>query len=165
MEIDVKLLNYLLSTLGRDRLYSHLDPYKDDLKIHTIHTDLLKPHEGVIDELVESVAREIRSCGYVKYPIVADVRTAVILDGHHRYEVFKRLGLECVPVFLVDYLRSYVDLYPLRKEIPVSKQSVIEMALIRGGVYPPKTTRHIYYGFTIPAVLKPLNSLRKCTDL
>ncbi|MCS7111384.1 MAG: ParB N-terminal domain-containing protein, partial [Ignisphaera sp.] len=116
MEIDVQLLNYLLRRFGTDRLNSSLDPYRDDLKLCVLPIELLRPHEGVIEELVEVVVRDIKSCGYVKYPIVVDVRTMIVLDGHHRYEAFRRLGVEWVPVFLVDYLKNYVDLYPLRKE-------------------------------------------------
>jgi len=72
---------------------------------------------------------------YVKYPIIVDVRTLTTLDGHNRYNASKRLGLRCMPAFLVDYTEDYVDVYPLKKDIPVSKVSIISVAL-KGIVYP-----------------------------
>ena len=163
MGLDPDLLFFLIKAFGRDRV-SPLDPYKDGLKIYDIPVEMLKPHEDVYSDWVDVIANDMVLHQHQVYPIVVDVRTLIILDGHHRVAALKKIGVECVSAFLLDYLQSYVDLYPLRKEIPVSKRSVIEMALIKKSVYPPKTTKHVYYGITVPAVYRPIRDLRRCSQ-
>ena len=145
MVVEQYLLHYLISRFGRDRLYPHLDPKRHSLKTFLVPIDALHPHEDVYSDLVRIVKEDLLISGYVKYPIVVDVRTLTILDGHHRYNAFRRLGLRYIPAFLVDYAEDYVDVYPLRKDIPVSKVSIVSTAL-SGAVYPPKTSRHVYIG-------------------
>ena len=164
MCLDIALINFLLRNLGRDRLYHCIDPYKDSLKTYILPIRVLKPHEAVIESLVNVQIKDILACGYIKYPIVVDARTLTILDGHHRVETLKRLGIGYVPAFLVDYAQDYVDVYPLRKDIPVSKQSILDMAILKKSVYPPKTSRHVYYGFTILPTFTPIQSLRRISD-
>ncbi|MEM0153486.1 MAG: ParB N-terminal domain-containing protein [Ignisphaera sp.] len=163
MVLDISLLNFLLSKIGRDRLNSYFDPYKDSLKTYIMPIEVLRPHEGTLDGYIEYIARDIIASGYVKYPIVVDIRTLVILDGHHRVEILRRLGIKYIPVFLVDYLQDYIDVYPLRKDIPVTKHSIIDMAVFKKAIYPPKTSRHIYYGFTVLPTYTPLDHLKTLT--
>jgi hypothetical protein len=164
MGIDNNLLYFLISRIGRDRLYQYIDPYKDSLKTFIIPIDILNPHEDVIESHIDYIAKDIVASGYIKYPIVVDSRTLIILDGHHRAEILKRLGIKYIPAFLVDYIQDYIDVYPLRKDIPVSKTSIIDMAILKKSVYPPKTSKHIYHGFTILPSYTPLSILELLSD-
>lgn len=161
---DSALLSFLILKLGRDRLHQNIDPYKDCLKTFIMPINILHPHEGVIEGYIDYIAEDIRSSNYIKYPIVVDARTLIILDGHHRVEVFKRLGIQYIPAFLVDYIQDYIDVYPLRKEIPISKSAIIEMALFKKSLYPPKTSKHVYHGFTILPVYMPLSTLKTLSN-
>jgi hypothetical protein len=150
----VKLLGmYVIKTLvdifGRDRLYPNLDLKKLEFKTCVVDISMLFPHEDVDRGTVELIIDDIVENGVVKYPVVVDVRTFIILDGHHRVEALKELGYDYVPVFFVDYAKDYVDVYPFRKDLPVSKASVIKKVFLSKEVFPHKTTRHVYKGFTI----------------
>lgn len=122
----------------------------------------LRPHEEI---------KEKKLSGFVKFasrvqksirlqPIWIDRDTKVILDGHHRYSVYKELGCMRVPCIAVDYLRdSSISVLPRKPDIPVSKESVIERGF-SGKPYPPKTTKHV---FPEPAPFLWVN-LKKCRE-
>ena len=116
---------------------------------------LLKPHEAVKERKAEQYTRfASRSRKMIAKPILADSRTYVILDGHHRWSVCKQLGIQKVPCCLIDYLHDdSIQVLPRRADIPVSKEAVIEMGL-SGNVYPHKTTKHVY---NLPAMEKLVN--------
>jgi len=63
----------------------------------------LKPHEEVIDSLVESIADAIRVQGFVRDPLIVDKDEHVILDGMHRYSSLKSLKCRFAPCCLVNY--------------------------------------------------------------
>jgi len=73
--------------------------------------------------------------------VVVDRVSFVILDGHHRVLALQRLGCGLIPAYLVDYSDPGIVVWPRRREIPVSKESVIASGLC-GRLYPPKTSRH-----------------------
>ena len=77
-------------------------------------------------------------------PILVDSKTKTILDGHHRCYAARRLGLEKVPCYLVDYFEDpSITVESRRPEIFVDKREVVKMALSEG-IFPRKTTRHNY---------------------
>ena len=143
------VIKALIDILGRDRLYPNLDLKKLEFRTCITDISMLLPHEDVDDDTVELIINDVVENGVIKYPVVADVRTFIILDGHHRVEALRELGYDYVPVFFVDYAKEYVDVYPLRKDLPVSKVSVLEKVFLSMEVFPHKTTKHIYKGFTI----------------
>lgn len=96
-------------------------------------------HEQVVESRVVELAESIRENGVLQ-PILVDATTKVILDGHHRFNAAKRLGMQDIPALLVDY-EDEVEVFARRPDVPVSKQLVVETAL-RGELFPPKTTRH-----------------------
>lgn len=156
----IDLLQLLIEIFGRDRIYREVDPQKLQLKTCVVDPSLLLPHEDIDHNRLKLVVEDIIYSGYVKYPVVVDVRTFIVLDGHHRVRATEELGLKYVPVFFVDYLEDYIDVRPSRKDIPISKQLVIRKVYWEGKVYPPKTTRHIYNGIVVPASYAPLTILR-----
>ena len=76
--------------------------------------------------------------------MVVDINTGAILDGHHRHAIAKKLGLQRIPVILIDYLADTsvtVEVWPECGRQEITKNDVIAMSL-SGEVFPPKTSRH-----------------------
>ncbi len=165
MGLDYDLMYFLITRLGKVKLLEYVDPYKDSLKTYLIPTDALNPHEEVDESNLKLVIKELTCYGYIKYPIVADVRTFSVLDGHHRLEAFKIIDIKLIPTFLVDYAQDYVEVYPRRKDMQVSKVSVVDIALFKKHLYPPKTTRHVYKGLTLQPVNISLSLLKRLPDV
>lgn len=159
--MDPNLTTLIINIFGRDRIYKDVDPKKLQLRTCIVDASLLLPHEDVDKQRLEMVIRDVEMAGYVKYPVVVDLRTFIILDGHHRVRALSELGFKYIPTFFVDYVEEYVDVKPFRKEIRVSKYSVIRKVYDEKGVYPPKTTRHVFSGIIIPASYIPLSILKK----
>ena len=112
--------------------------------IQLLRPQELRPHEAIIFSRALSVLAHILWAGAIRVPILIDSKTGVILDGHHRWWVSKRLGLAHDPCYCVDYLNDGdIRCEPRRAEIPVTKELVISTACA-GVVFPAKTTRHIY---------------------
>ena len=65
----------------------------------------------------------------------------VVMDGHHRLEAAKRLGLRSVPCALLSYEQVTVE--SRRPEICVSPQEIILRGIGRN-LYPEKTTKHVF---------------------
>ena len=72
-------------------------------RIALIAINHLRPHEEVIDSLVESIADGIRVQGIVRDPLIIDQDKHVILDGMHRYGSLKSLKCRFAPCCLVNY--------------------------------------------------------------
>lgn len=107
----------------------------------------LKPHEEIKPKKLKAftrfVAGKLRQRLHIQ-PIWIDAQSKVILDGHHRYSMFRDQGCSIVPCIAVDYLAdASIKVFPRRPDIPVTKQSVIDRGL-SGNPYPSKTTKHVF---------------------
>lgn len=134
--------------------------------IHLAAITWLKAHEHVVSwERVDGLRRAtVRWDAYLE-PLLVDVKTGAILDGHHRYHVGKQLSLTTVPVVLVDYLGDEsitVDVWPECGRDALSKHEVIAMAL-SDELFPPKTSRHTFSD-DLPPISVPLARLREPLD-
>ena len=69
-------------------------------QIKIIKNNLLKEHERVIKTHLMELYIQIKKDEYIDDPIIVDKNTMIILDGHHRYNALKLLGLSCSPVCL-----------------------------------------------------------------
>jgi ParB-like chromosome segregation protein Spo0J len=69
-------------------------------KIKIIKNNLIKQHEHIIKTHLLEITREIKQDGFVRNPIIVDKNTMIILDGHHRFNAIKSLGLTSSPVYL-----------------------------------------------------------------
>jgi len=101
----------------------------------------LKAHEETVLKRTDTIVDELRDEPVFRYPVIVDKHTYVILDGHHRYEAFLKLGLKEIPCLLVDYFSDAIALQSRRQGVSVTKDEVIQRAL-RGLLFPPKTTQH-----------------------
>jgi len=115
-------------------------------------------HEEVFYEKVLQLAYEIKRDGLLKYPILVEAKTRIILDGHHRYHALKLLGAKYVPVFLVDYYKDPITVGSWRKNFNITKQIVLKAGL-SGKKLPTKTSRHILVGLSVPYIGIPLSAM------
>ncbi|TSC53684.1 MAG: transcriptional regulator [Microgenomates group bacterium LiPW_16] len=106
--------------------------------------DKLKCHEEVVGNHVEELRGRIRRDGCLKRPIVVTKNSLVILDGHHRFQALKRMGITKIPAQLVDYKNGEVRVYLRRKELLIQliKEAILKR-VEEGKLFPPKTTRHL----------------------
>lgn len=125
-----------------------------------IPVEVLKPHEQVIQKKVDQLERmTIRWDAYTK-PLLVDGATGTILDGHHRYEIARRLDLQCLPCVVVEYLDDdsiTLLLWPNSDREGISKDDVIQAGL-SGDLMPPKTSRHLLSD-DLPPISVPLSRL------
>ncbi|MEC8363101.1 MAG: ParB N-terminal domain-containing protein [Candidatus Thermoplasmatota archaeon] len=122
--------------------------------------EVLKPHEQVIQKKVDQLERmTIRWDAYTK-PLLVDGATGTILDGHHRFEIARRLDLQCLPCVVVDYLDDdsiTLLLWPNSDREAITKDDVIQAGL-SGDLMPPKTSRHLLSD-DLPPISVPLSRL------
>ena len=116
----------------------------DESDVRLVPLEWLKPHEEIkVKNMKKLLDMTLRWDGFTK-PLIVDIATGAILDGHHRHAVAIRLELARIPVIVVDYFADEsidLDLWPASKLDEISKQDVVDMAL-SDQLYPPKTTRH-----------------------
>lgn len=122
----------------------------------------LKAHEHVVSwDRVDGLRHATKTWDAYLEPLLVDAVTGSILDGHHRYHVGMQLGLQCVPVVLVNYLEDdtiTVDVWPNCGRDSLTKQEVIDMSL-SDSLFPPKTSRHTFSD-DLPPISVPLERLR-----
>ena len=143
---------------------------RSNLKTVLLSIDELKPHEKGSQLYLELLRQEILRDGILKYPIIADEKTRVIMDGMHRWLALKSLGYTLIPVILVDAFqnpkirvgkrRIHRYISNSHEEIPVEK--VISAGLSRS-LMKPRSTRHFFPFSKFQQINHPLHSLRKRT--
>jgi ParB-like chromosome segregation protein Spo0J len=102
----------------------------------------LKEHEKINKEYLKRLKQEIKLDKILKDPIIVDRNTKIILDGHHRFNGLKELGYKKILVYFVNYKSPEIRVQSRRKEIKVTKDRVIEVAL-SGKKFPVKTSKHL----------------------
>lgn len=113
------------------------------MELEFVQISKLKPHEKITEGRLNAVIRDLKRDGVLWFPILVDNKDYIILDGHHRVEAFKRLGLKRILARLVDYDSLDIQVYPRRKNIPITKE-IVRVKVRAGGIFPHKTTRHVY---------------------
>jgi hypothetical protein len=141
---------------------------KSKSKIAVLPIDSLKPHEKGSPLYLEILKQEITRDGVLKYPVIADEKTHVILDGMHRWLALKNLGYTLIPVILVDASqnprihvgkrRIHRYICNLEDEIPI--ETVIS-AGISGNLMKPRSTRHFFPFSKFQQIDYPLSRLER----
>ncbi|KAG7401518.1 hypothetical protein PHYBOEH_000576 [Phytophthora boehmeriae] len=141
--------------------HHHLAPQKAEVQL--VDVQWLKPHEQIVSwERVHGLRKATLSWDAYTEPLLVDIKTGAILDGHHRYNVALMLRLKQVPAVLVDYLGDdtiQVDVWPGCGRSQLTKEEVIAMSL-SPDVFPPKTSRHRFTE-SLPPISIPLSVLRQ----
>ena len=141
---------------------------KSNQKIALLPIDQLRPHEKGSPLYLELLKQEILKDDLLKYPIIADGNTRVILDGMHRWLALKSLGYKMMPVILVDALqnpkvrvgRKRIHRYVSDPDAEITIEKVISAGL-SGRLMKPRSTRHFFSFSKFQQINYPLNSLRK----
>jgi ParB-like chromosome segregation protein Spo0J len=133
------VLNYL-TALKRNNLMTR--PYKAQLRI--VKLNKLKQHEEVDPIHLKELKEEIWSDKILKFAIVADKNTNIILDGQHRFNALKELGCKRIPVVYIDYNSPAIEVQSWKGNPHLTKKDVIEAGL-SGRKFPPKTSKHMVW--------------------
>jgi len=102
----------------------------------------LKAHEEVNLRHLKELKKEIEYDRILKFAIAVDKGTNIILDGHHRFNVLKKLGCKEIPAVFVDYNSPQVEVKSWRNNRNVTKEIVIEAGLSNNKL-PAKTSKHM----------------------
>ncbi|MFO7872467.1 MAG: ParB N-terminal domain-containing protein [Candidatus Undinarchaeales archaeon] len=86
-----------------------LERFEDGV-VAVIEIDKLYDHEQVKYDYLDQLADDIKRAGELRYPIIVDKYSRVVLDGHHRYYAIKSLGYKKIPAFVVDYYKTAIKL-------------------------------------------------------
>lgn len=128
-------------------------------EIKLIALALLKQHERIVAGHLARLAQQLGRDGFISDPIIVDRNTMVILDGHHRFNILKNMGLKLIPACLVDYKDDTaitVDCW--RKGEKITKEEVIAAGMA-GNLLEPKTSKHNMPGRPAPMNF-PFDKLR-----
>ncbi|MFZ6726678.1 ParB N-terminal domain-containing protein [Undibacterium sp. MH2W] len=116
-----------------------------------IAVEKLMPHENVDQEAADELHQKLLRENKWTNPLVVSREGLVILDGHHRFEIAKRLHLRRVPAYLIDYHSTSVELRKWGTDDDLDKQIVLDAAKTKQ-MFPPKSTHH-----TFPKTLRQTN--------
>jgi hypothetical protein len=130
--------------------------------------DELKPHEKGSPLYLEFLKKEILKDGVLKYPVIADEETRVILDGMHRWLALKSLGYKYIPTLLVQaFQRSTIRVGTRRihrYQVDLNEKVTIDKVIasgLSGKLLPPRTTRHFFPFSKLQLINRPLRELMK----
>ena len=107
-----------------------------------VKIDKLRQHEEVDPTHLKELKEEIKSDNTLKFAIVVDENTDVILDGEHRFNALKELGCKSIPIVYVDYNSPEIQVLSWREDPRLAKKDVVEAGL-SGRKLPPKTSKHM----------------------
>lgn len=87
------------------------------------------------------VEQKIRDQGIWTDPILVAAKYFIVLDGHHRFESAKAIGLDFVPCVVIDYLSDVIEVSSWRHAVSVTKNDVL-VAGLQSKLLPAKTSKH-----------------------
>lgn len=126
--------------------------------VEMVEVASLRHIEGFSQRRVSWLVRKIQAEGVWTKPLVVDRAHHLVMDGQHRMEVARLLGMAAVPAVLFDY--ADVDVWSLRPaHYAVSAEEIVDRAL-RGDIYPYKTAKHRFPCGKLPELAIPLKALR-----
>ncbi len=103
-----------------------------ELKLTVRRVDSLHPHEETSEQLLASLKDRMANEWMQRDPIIVDEQNKVILDGMHRFEALKSLGVHLVVCFDVDYANEEIRLFRWLRYLRRPKRGLLEE--IRNGL-------------------------------
>eukprot|EP00931_Biecheleriopsis_adriatica_P005985 TRINITY_DN107456_c0_g1_i1.p1 TRINITY_DN107456_c0_g1~~TRINITY_DN107456_c0_g1_i1.p1 ORF type:complete len:569 (+),score=102.62 TRINITY_DN107456_c0_g1_i1:37-1743(+) len=111
--------------------------------VRLVHIDDLKPHEEVLTDRASKLQEYVRDLPVKILPaIIVDSQYQVVIDGHHRLELFRAAGMTIVPAVSVNYEHEDILVNPTGVRPDITKESVIGCA-VKGTTLAPKSTQHM----------------------
>ena len=92
---------------------------------------------------VKDLTKKILKLGKWTLPIAVEYSSLSIMDGHHRFNAGKSIGLKRIPCYLLDYSSSGVSLKSWRADWDIKVSDVFKL-IESGKKFPKKTTRHLF---------------------
>jgi L-serine kinase (ADP) len=152
-----------------------------NLRLSIIGVEELKPHEEVIEEVVEKLSRDISVDDVVHDPLIVDQDDYIILDGMHRFSALKRLGCRFAPCCLLDYsspkikVGSWFRLFTVNDPVPVA-QNLLSKTNLNYSKHKVDAATMSYDDesliltkdgtvFSIPSFLDPVERCRTATSI
>lgn len=136
---------------------SDIDTRQGEVKVELVEVSSLHGIEEHDPARADILQEKIKDEGRWTVPVIITRIGHLVLDGQHRMEVAKRLGLSRIPAIIVDY--NDVDVWTLRKEIPVNQKKVEKKVLKEKTIYPYKTVKH-KFDFDIPVIDYAVSDLK-----
>ena len=130
---------------------------KQHANIQLIDVIKLSAIEGYGIKRFNWLLKKIKMEAIWSVPLKVEQTKMLIMDGHHRFEVAKALGLRIVPVELFTY--DEVEVYSLRKNIEVTSKIILKNAEA-GIIFPYKTAKHKFPDKTAISNGFPLEDLK-----
>jgi histidinol-phosphate/aromatic aminotransferase/cobyric acid decarboxylase-like protein len=125
-----------------------------------VNDSYLLPHEEYVKERRDNLQNYLENNDYFILPsIIACSKTLTIIDGHHRFEIYKSKNIKEIPVLLIDYQNENILTH---LENPMDKNEIINRA-INKEYLEPKTTKHLIKD--IDNTIRPLISISVLIDL
>jgi len=125
--------------------------------VELVAINRLKTHEAVSQTHGRQVLRQLVRAKCFTKPILVDKRTGMIIDGHHRAYLIKKLGYKKIPALLLDYFSRQITVTSRRPEYKVDKKSIIARAKQQRPL-PYKTTKHSLI-YPLPKIKVNFNEL------
>lgn len=122
-----------------------------------VETASLRHIEGFSRRRVTWLARKIQREATWTKPIVVDRAHHLVMDGQHRMEVARLLGLKFVPALVYDY--ADVEVWSLRPRTHTVSVAEITARSLSGDIYPYKTAKHRFPCGDLPELSIPLAQL------
>ncbi len=122
----------------------------------TLVSDLLQSEESC-NETVSKLCKKIIDDGTWKTVIPAEWSSGWVMDGNHRLNVAKKLGLKYLPIVRLHYDDPRVNVLCWDNGKKYSMNQ-LQIDINSGILLPYKTTKHIFTP-QLPKVSIPLNAL------
>jgi CTP:phosphocholine cytidylyltransferase-like protein len=150
--VDSNDFSVSITKLGKGSEFSTFNTQKQYLeimaemgvetKIKLIDTESLLHVEGFSEKRVNWLRRKIEEEGVWNKPICIDSEHGIVMDGQHRMEVAREMGLSVIPA--IGFSHSEVEFWSLRpKNHEVTKELIIKKSL-SGDIYPYKTVKYSF---------------------
>ena len=128
---------------------------KESLSVSLERLENLVPIEKIISSRADYLFDKILNDQNWINPIVISKENNFIMDGHHRFEVAKKMKLKNIPVVKLEY--DKVKIWSLRPEFNCNHETV-KNNVLSGNLYPNKTVKHDFR-INIPKCYFNLNQL------
>ena len=105
-------------------------------------TSELRPTEGIQPNRASALIDQIATAGIWTRAILIEAASKAVMDGHHRLNAARSLGLARVPCIRLRYGDPRLQLTSWREDFPVTPEMVLASART-GAPLPPRTSRHV----------------------
>ncbi|MFD1093963.1 ParB N-terminal domain-containing protein [Providencia vermicola] len=111
-------------------------------RLELVNIEKIQITEEHIPDRVEWLVEKIKTEALWRVPLLLEENSYAIMDGHHRFEVAKLLGLKRIPSVILSYDSPLVKVVSWRDDFEINKK-IVQDYIKQKKVFPHKTTKHI----------------------